>query len=254
MDMTTVNFDALPAAGHPDAELLATRLASYAAESAFATSRAWSRGQVADAQRVLEVGPGLGDSTEALAAAGVDVTWVDASAHFAAAAASHSPGAISDVTGLAFRDGAFGAVLCDRVLHHVVGIDAALRELRRVITDGGALVLTLPDLSGQTSDAPVGPWRDYVSSVVEVGGFTARPDAYDVIVAGIDGFEFVSEVRFALEPAELIVDYARPVERTLDARSRGSIGEESADAMLEWFDRDDKVWALDIVGLRLRAV
>jgi len=43
-----------------------------------------------------------------------------------------------------FEDGAFGGVLCNQVLEHVFEPEAFVREIARVLADGGRLLLTVP--------------------------------------------------------------------------------------------------------------
>ena len=45
---------------------------------------------------------------------------------------------------LPFEDGTFDALVCLSVLEHLTDLDAALRELRRVVRPGGRLVLGVP--------------------------------------------------------------------------------------------------------------
>jgi SAM-dependent methyltransferase len=49
-----------------------------------------------------------------------------------------------DACALPFRSGAFDLVLCSEVLEHVPDPDATLKDVRRVMRPGGALVLTTP--------------------------------------------------------------------------------------------------------------
>lgn len=68
-------------------------------------------------------------------------------------AAEGRPDAAADLKALPFRDGAFDAVFCSQVLEHERRPAALMAELRRVLRDGGALVLTAPHLS-RLHDAP----------------------------------------------------------------------------------------------------
>ena len=49
-----------------------------------------------------------------------------------------------DALNLPFADGAFDLVVASEVLEHIPADDDALREINRVLTDGGSLVVTVP--------------------------------------------------------------------------------------------------------------
>lgn len=57
--------------------------------------------------------------------------------------------AAGDGRALPFADGAFATVLANSVLEHVVGLDAVLAEVWRVLSDAGRLVVTVPTESYQ---------------------------------------------------------------------------------------------------------
>jgi SAM-dependent methyltransferase len=54
------------------------------------------------------------------------------------------PDVFSDARSLPFADGALDAVILKDVLEHVKGPDLALREISRVLCDGGGLILWIP--------------------------------------------------------------------------------------------------------------
>jgi len=61
----------------------------------------------------------------------------------------------ADITDLPFRDGWFGLVIVSHVLEHVPALDAALRELERVLsTDGVALLIHPVEELGPTYEDP----------------------------------------------------------------------------------------------------
>jgi SAM-dependent methyltransferase len=49
-----------------------------------------------------------------------------------------------DITELALPDGAFDAIICSHVLEHVEDDEAAIRELRRVVTLDGWVIVMVP--------------------------------------------------------------------------------------------------------------
>jgi ubiquinone/menaquinone biosynthesis C-methylase UbiE len=95
------------------------------------------------AHRILEVGCGPGDDARRLAAAGHEVVALDVEAHRAWDAPA--PPSLTFVEGsaerLRFEDGSFDAVLERDALHHVGEPGRALREMRRVLTEGGRAVI-----------------------------------------------------------------------------------------------------------------
>jgi SAM-dependent methyltransferase len=93
-------------------------------------------------ERVVDVGCGTGDLTERLAReAEGPVVAVDLSPRMAELARGRGLPAINaDIERLPFPDGAFDAVLANRVLYHLPDLDAGLAELARVLRPGGRLV------------------------------------------------------------------------------------------------------------------
>ncbi len=69
----------------------------------------------------------------------------------------HDPRAVVkiDVTRIGFPDASFDVVVCSHVLEHVPDDRAAMREIRRVLKDGGWAVLNVPT-SGATTDEDPG--------------------------------------------------------------------------------------------------
>jgi SAM-dependent methyltransferase len=56
-----------------------------------------------------------------------------------------------DITGMDLPDSSFDLILCSHVLEHVPDDRAALRELRRVLTDGGLSLVLVPYRPGVTT-------------------------------------------------------------------------------------------------------
>jgi SAM-dependent methyltransferase len=62
------------------------------------------------------------------------------------------PAQVMDVDQLPFTEGSFNSVLLDNVLEHIEFPDVLLREIHRVLVDGGLLVIGVPGMKGQNSD------------------------------------------------------------------------------------------------------
>jgi demethylmenaquinone methyltransferase/2-methoxy-6-polyprenyl-1,4-benzoquinol methylase len=95
-------------------------------------------------QRVLDLAAGTGTSSEPFHDRGVQVVAADFSLGMLRAGrarTSELPFAAADAMALPFRDRAFDAVTMSFGLRNVVDVDAALRELHRVTTPGGRLVV-----------------------------------------------------------------------------------------------------------------
>ena len=92
--------------------------------------------------RVLDVGAGEGVLVDRYRARGCNITGVDA--HYRSAHVKKA-----SLASLPFEDGAFDAVLCLDVLEHLNLLEQApaLRQLRRILTDDGALLLSVPNLA-----------------------------------------------------------------------------------------------------------
>ncbi len=131
-------------------------------------------GRIALGARVLELGCGTGEFTRRVTFPGCRLVALDLSAELLALAVRKVGKAAGFVRGdaetLPFSDGAFDVVSGCSVLHHL-DVDAALREIRRVLRPGGRLVFSEPDLlnpqscscsnadrSGGTSASPKTRW------------------------------------------------------------------------------------------------
>lgn len=102
-------------------------------------------------KKVLEVGCGTGVYTEKLAKIiGADIFAIDISPDLLSKARDKIGYANvnfieADLENLPFPDESFDAVVGVSILHHV-GIDEALREIRRVLRPGGSIVFSEPNM------------------------------------------------------------------------------------------------------------
>jgi SAM-dependent methyltransferase len=123
-------------------------------------------------RRVLDCACGIGTQSLGLAALGYDVTGTDLSATAAARAAGEAaqrglriPFAAADLRALPFRGGTFEVVVCaDNALPHLLtraDMHAGLVSIRRVLTDGGLVVLTTRPYDELRAERPSysPPWR-----------------------------------------------------------------------------------------------
>ena len=100
--------------------------------------------------QVLELGCGTGEYTALLAGTGATIAALDLSAELLHVARSRGlPSVVrflrGDAERLPFPDGQFDAVVGNAVLHHL-RLDAALREIRRVLRPGGRCAFTEPNM------------------------------------------------------------------------------------------------------------
>src|SRR3990170_3372565 len=105
--------------------------------------------QLVEGDTVLEVGCGYGWTTQALVSAAT-LRWVGVDASLAMLRAlrdkvlSGKNGVVvADALRLPFTDAAFDKVLCNGVLPHLEDEVAALREMVRVLSPGGLLVVSM---------------------------------------------------------------------------------------------------------------
>jgi SAM-dependent methyltransferase len=96
--------------------------------------------------RVLDVGTGTGVVAAAAASRGAEVTAVDAEPDMLRLVMHNAPDArrcVGALPNLPFVDAAFDAVVGNFVLNHVGRPRAALAEMRRVMTPGGQVAITI---------------------------------------------------------------------------------------------------------------
>jgi SAM-dependent methyltransferase len=105
---------------------------------------------LAPGQYVLELGCGTGEYTALLAGSGATVAALDLSTELIEVARQRClPLGVQFLRGdaerLPFPDGRFDAVVGNAVLHHL-RLEAALREIRRVLRPGGRCAFTEPNM------------------------------------------------------------------------------------------------------------
>lgn len=166
-------------------ELWAGRADAY--ERGFARLTSYTVGPLLDAAgagdgvRVLDVGTGPGVVAAEALRRGARVWAVDADPGMAETAARNVPDAdvrVAVLPDLPYEDEAFDAVVGNFVVNHVGEPGVALKELRRVLRQGGRLALTCWELPGSGAlaivrdamdevgiewpdDIPVTPFMDY---------------------------------------------------------------------------------------------
>ena len=105
---------------------------------------------LAPGMSVLELGCGTGYFTRELARSGADIVAIDVSPELLEIAKANcsTPNVryeIKNAYELSYPDGAFNSVVGSSVLHHLE-IDAALREVYRVLKPGGTIYFTEPNM------------------------------------------------------------------------------------------------------------
>jgi SAM-dependent methyltransferase len=98
--------------------------------------------------KVLDVGCGRGQFLRLLSRLGYDVRGTELSADSAAAAQCHLGDRVraGSLNSCAFADEEFDAVTAWQVFEHLHGARETLRECRRILKPGGALVLSMPNI------------------------------------------------------------------------------------------------------------
>lgn len=120
--------------------------------------------------------------------------------------------AITDATDLPFEDGSFDLAVCSEVLEHLFEPQHAIAEIRRVLTPGGRLIATMPNVShwrtrvdlamlGRWNPrgdrlSPTQPWRDPHLRFFTIDTATTmfEREGYEVVDSG--GFSEVGFVEY----------------------------------------------------------
>ena len=115
----------------------------------FEERRDWLLGFVTPGDRVLDLGCGDGSFTEALIAAGAQVTMGDVAEGALDRSRAKAPGAeavlLEEDAPLPFPDGSFDLVWCGETLEHVADVVGLAAEARRVLREDGTLLVTVPN-------------------------------------------------------------------------------------------------------------
>jgi 2-polyprenyl-6-hydroxyphenyl methylase/3-demethylubiquinone-9 3-methyltransferase len=101
-----------------------------------------------ESRQVLDLGCGSGGASARLAAAGHSVVGVDISSTGIAVARARAPQVVFELVEAGapfpFDDARFDACFCSEVLEHILDVEAAVREVHRVLISGGLFLLTVP--------------------------------------------------------------------------------------------------------------
>ena len=194
--------------------------------------------------RVLDIATGSGHTAFALAphvraVVGVDLTvemLTQAAGLRAARGLANVELALADVHHLPFADAVFDIVTCRRAAHHFSSIVAAVREMRRVLRDGGRLVI-------DDRSVPEDDFVDWCMNTLDTYHDASHVREYRA-----------SEWRHMLEQGGFALETARGyvLHRPLSALS-GGIDPESAakiDALLQGLDpgRRQALGFVDVAG------
>jgi SAM-dependent methyltransferase len=161
-----------------DPQELLSGLDALRAEPFFAESKARMAALIdrAHATRVLDVGCGTGEDAIALATAAIGVERSIVMCTEARARHPQLALAAADATALPIRDASADALRADRVLQHLPGAPAALREWRRVLRRGAQAISFDPDLTTTSIEGV----DDRSAAIIRDWRVTTRPGAATV--------------------------------------------------------------------------
>jgi len=124
--------------------------------------------------RLLDLGCGDGRLLADLAHDGARVVGADRSGLALERARQRHPGieliSLGEDGRLPFEDASFDAVVCLQVLQHVVDLQQLLSEVRRILTPGGSLAITVP-------------WHGRLKSIlIALGSFERHHDPLEPVI------------------------------------------------------------------------
>lgn len=105
-----------------------------------AAIRQWLAAQGRRGANLLEIGGGNGFLANELTTLGFQVTSIDPRPR----EPSYFPVQPGNSTQLSFADDSFDVIFSSNVLEHIPPIDAAIREMKRVLKPGGIMIHTMP--------------------------------------------------------------------------------------------------------------
>jgi ubiquinone/menaquinone biosynthesis C-methylase UbiE len=149
----------------------------------------------------LDVACGTGNYTVALAGRGGRWFGVDRSRLMLGRAREKSSRIgwqRGDVTGLPFRSGLFSGAVCTLAIHHFPALDAAFREVFRVLAGGRFVIFT--------------------STPEQTAGFWLKHYFPDAIERSVELMPDLGEIRTALEAGGFVVSRTDPYEVTSELR------------------------------------
>lgn len=159
-------------------------------------------------EQVLDLGCGDGQLTARIAASGVEVRGVDASAEMVDAARARGVAAENaEAERLPFADGLFDAVFSNAVLHWVRGQDEMMAEVYRVLKPGGRFVA---EMGGHGNIAAI---RVALVAVLERYGFGEAEDGVNYYPTPHAYTRRLQKHGFRVERMELI-PRPTPLEKT----------------------------------------
>jgi 2-polyprenyl-3-methyl-5-hydroxy-6-metoxy-1,4-benzoquinol methylase len=136
--------------------------------------------------RILDGAVGLGQLAKRMQKSGMRVFGIDYS--FEAALhvrrTSSVPVVVGDITKMHLRSGSFDAVTTGETLEHLDDDAAAVREIARVVCEGGACIATVPALESLWSasddyyEHPRRYSRAQLSSIFDAAGLTIEKGGY----------------------------------------------------------------------------
>lgn len=139
---------------------------------------------------VLEAGCGEGYGADLLAGGATRVLALDYDAQAIAHVRRRYPrvaAARANLVALPVRDGVVDTVVSLQVLEHLWDQGLFLRECRRVLTPGGALLLSTPNriTFSPGRDTPLNPFHTREVSAAEVAALLVEAGFVDVVVLGL---------------------------------------------------------------------